>query len=212
MKKSEWFLIGAVVVFFATGFVFYPYLPAQVALHWNAAGQVNGSMGRAWGDFIFPIIFLVLAALFFAIPRIDPRRENIVKFRKYFDYFIVAFSIFFYYIYVTTLFWNLGYEFNLGAAIIPPLAGLLYIIGGILPHTEPNWFIGIRTPWTISSPTVWHKTHAVGGPAFKISGVIALLGIFFPLPIAIWFFVVPILISAIGLVIYSYVLYEKGRK
>ena len=212
MKKSEWFLLGAAIVFLATGIAFYPYLPSEMASHWNAVGQVNGSMGRVWGVFLLPIIFLIIAIIFFAIPRIDPKRENIAKFRKYFDYLVIAFTIFFYYIYLLTLAWNLGYEFNIGAAIIPPLAGLFYVIGGILPHTEPNWTIGIRTPWTISSPTVWRKTHAVGDPVFKISAVIALFGIFFPSQLGIWFLLVPILISALGLIIYSYVLYERERK
>jgi len=225
MRKSEWFLIIMVVVFFATGAWFYPQLPAQVASHWNAAGQVNGSMSRALGAFLLPIIFIILATLLFAIPRIDPRRENIAKFRRYYDWFVAAFAVFFYYIYLLTLLWNLGggsgasggvgsgvAPFNLSAAIIPPLAGLIYIIGMILPHTEPNWFIGIRTPWTISNDAVWHKTHQAGGWAFRASGVIALAGIFFAPAVAIWFLVAPLIVSAVGLVIYSYVLYERGRK
>ena len=200
-----------VAVFFATGAWFYPQLPSQIASHWNAAGQVNGYMSKFWGVFLYPIIFIVIAALLFAIPRIDPRRENIAKFRQYYDWFVIAFAFFFYYIYLFILFWNIGYVFNLGAAIIPPIAGLFYVIGMILPHTEPNFMIGIRTPWTISSPSVWHRTHQVGGWAFKISAVISLIGIFFSSSLSVWFLLVPILVSAIGLVIYSYVLYERER-
>src|SRR5579871_6816371 len=99
MHKSEWFLIGMAVIFFATGAFFYPHLPLQIASHWNSAGEVNGYLSRVWGIFLFPIIFLVVAALFFAIPRIDPRRDNIAKFRKYYDYLIIAISLALYYIY-----------------------------------------------------------------------------------------------------------------
>lgn len=212
MHKSEWFLIVVAIAFFATGASFYPHLPVQIASHWNAVGQVNGYMPRVWGVFLFPIIFLIVAALFFAIPRMDPKRENIEKFRRYFDYFLVAFSLALYYIYLLTLLFNIGYALNLGLAIIPPIALLFYVIGVILPHTEPNWTIGIRTPWTISSASVWRKTHEVGGLVFKISAVISLIGVFFPAPAAIWFLLVPIAGSVIGLVIYSYVLYEKERK
>jgi len=212
MRKSEWFLLIMAVVFFATGTAFYPQLPAQVASHWNAAGEVNGYLPRAWGAFLFPVIFLIIVALLLAIPRIDPRRENIAKFRRYFDYFLVVFSLVLYYFYLLTLFLNIGYSFNLTAAIIPPIAALFYIIGMLLPHTEPNWFIGIRTPWTISSDAVWRKTHRVGGWAFKMSAILGLIGIFFPAPAALWFLIIPILVSAIGLVIYSYILYEWERK
>jgi len=228
MRKSEWFLIIMVVVFFATGAWFYPQLPAQVASHWNAAGEVNGSMSRAWGAFLLPIIFVILAALLFAIPRIDPRRANIAKFRIYYDWFVTALAVVLYYIYLLVLFWNLGGSgaggspaaaagiaggmFNLSAAIIPPIAGLIYIAGMILPHTEPNWFIGVRTPWTISNDAVWHRTNRAGGWTFKISAVIGLVGIFFPPAVGIWFLVVPVLVSGIGLIVYSYVLYERARK
>jgi uncharacterized membrane protein len=210
MHKSEWFLAVMVLVFFATGIALYPYLPAQIATHWDAAGQVNGSMAREEGAFLIPIIFLIIAAIFFAIPRMDPRRDNIAKFRKYFDYFLVAFGLLFYYIYLLTLFWNLGYSFDMTSFLVPAIALFFYVIGAILPHTKPNWTIGIRTPWTISNDTVWKKTHQASGPAFKISAVIALLGLSFPV-FAIWFLVVPLIVSAIALVIYSYVLYEGKR-
>lgn len=211
LHGSEWFLIVAVVAFFATGAWFYPQLPAQIASHWNTAGQVDGTMSRFWGVYLFPLIFAVLALLLIAIPRIDPKRDNIAKFRKYFDYFVIAFALIFYYIYFLTLYWNLGNQFDFTAALIPPIAALFYIIGAILPHTEPNWTIGIRTPWTISSENVWRRTHQVGGWAFKISAVIAVCGIFFPPAVGVWFLFVPILISALGLVIYSYVLYEREK-
>jgi uncharacterized membrane protein len=223
MRKSEWFLIIMAVVFFATGAWFYPQLPAQVASHWNAAGQVNGSMSRALGAFLVPIIFTIIAAVFLAIPHIDPRRANIARFRTYFDWLVVAIALVLYYVYLLTLWWNInsagfgggaagGGFFNLTAAIIPPFAALIYIGGMILPHTEPNWFIGVRTPWTISSDAVWHKTNQAGGWTFRASGIIALIGIFFPPAVAIWFLAVPVLASTVGLVIYSYVLYERTRK
>jgi uncharacterized membrane protein len=218
IHASEWFLILMAVVFFATGIAFYPYMPAQVASHWNAAGQVNGTLPRAWGVFIFPIIFVIVAALLMIIPRVDPKRENIKKFRKPFGLFLVAFSLVLYYFYLLTLMWSVSgapfgvSSFNLMQLIIPPLAALIYIIGMILPETEPNWTIGIRTPWTISSPTVWRKTHRVGGVVLRIAAVIGFFGVFFSPQVSIWFLIAPILVSALGLVIYSYVVYEKERK
>jgi uncharacterized membrane protein len=212
MRKSEWFLVIAVVAFFVTGLLFYPNLPIEVVSHWNAAGVANGHLPRFWGAFLLPIIFVILAALFFAIPRMDPKRDNIAKFRHYFDGSVIAFTIFFYYIYILTLLPNVGYQFDVTTFLIPALAVLFYVIGVVLPHTHPNWFFGIRTPWTMSSETVWHQTHKVGGLVFKISAVISLFGMFFSPSIAIWFLLVPILASALGLVIYSYVLYEGERR
>jgi len=196
---------------FALGAWIYPQLPPVVASHWDAAGNVNGFMPRFWGTFLLPIIFFVVAVLLFIAPRVDPRKDNIAKFRKYFDYFIVGFGVFFLYIYGLMLAWNVGYRFDLALAILPPLAGIIWLIGALLPHTELNFTIGIRTPWTISSETVWKKTHKVGGIVFRVCAVIALIGIAFP-SFAIWLFIAPVIVAALGLVIYSYVLYRGERK
>jgi uncharacterized membrane protein len=211
MRKAEWFLFIMVLASFLIGAVLYPSMPSQVVSHWNAAGQPNGSMPRVWGVFALPIVFLFVAVILFFLPRIDPKRKNIEKFRKYFDYFIIAFAIFFYYLYLLTLIWNMNDGFNMTSALIPALAALFYLIGFFLPHTEPNWTIGIRTPWTLSSERVWKKTHEIGGLAFKICAIFILFGVIFPTAM-LWLILVPLLITAVGLVVYSYLLYRKEKK
>jgi uncharacterized membrane protein len=211
MRKAEWFLLVMAVASFIVAAAFYPYMPVLVASHWNAAGQPNGYTSRLWGVLILPIIFLIIAIILLLLPRIDPKRRNIEKFRKYFDYCLIAFAIFFYYLYLLTLIWNVSDNFNLTSALIPALAALFYLLGLFLPHTEPNWTIGIRTPWTLSSEHVWKKTHKVGGLALKICAVIMLLGVIFP-ALAIWFIVIPIVITSVVLFVYSYILYRKEGK
>ncbi len=211
MKKAEIALLAIVALAFVTGLALYPYMPDMVATHWSASGVVNGSMPRAWGVFLFPVILFLVAAIFFVVPRIDPKRGNIAKFRKYFDCFAIEIVALLYYIYVLSLVWNLGYQFDFGVTLAPALAGLFYAIGVLLPHTEQNWMIGIRTPWTISSETVWKRTHAVGGIALKICAALAVMGMLFS-DVLIWFLIAPIIVVAVGLVVYSYVLYEKEEK
>ncbi len=212
MRKFNWFLIIAAVAFFATGAFFYPHLPAEVASHWNTAGQVNGYLSRGWGAFLIPIIFLVIALIFAAIPHIDPRRENIAKFRGAYNWFVAAIALFFYYVYLLTLLPSVGYQIDIVKALIPAYAVLLFIIGSVMPYTHPNWFIGIRTPWTISSDTVWRKTHRLGGILFRVSAIIGLIGLFFSARVGIWFLVVPLIASVITVVVYSYVAWEGERK
>lgn len=210
MRKAEWFLLGIVAFSVATGLAFYSSVPEMMASHWDMAGNVDGYISKPWGIFLFPAIFVVIFLVFFIIPRIDPRREHIEHFRKYFDRFIIGFGVLFYYIYLLTLIWNIGDRFNFFDLLIIPLAALFYFIGMLLPHTKSNFTIGIRTPWTISSETVWKKTHEVGGQAFKFCGVVSLLGIVLP-DFAIWFLVVPLAVATLGLVIYSYVLYVEEK-
>jgi uncharacterized membrane protein len=78
----------------------------------------------------------------------------------------------------------------------------------MIGHAEPNWTIGIRTPWTLSNEEVWYKTHKLGGKLFRVVAVLSLLGLIFPQH-AVWFILVPVVIVAIYLVVYSYLEYRK---
>ncbi len=211
MRKSEWFVLILLIISVITGAFFYHDLPPVVATHWGVNGQVNGYMSKGWAIATFPIIIALLFALFLIIPRIDPKRENIAKFRNYFDYLMIVITLVFYYFFLLFLFRSIGVRFQFIEAIIPGLALIFWVIGMILPQTKPNWFIGIRTPWTISSSDVWEKTHELGGTWFKISAIISLLGIVFPSE-AIWFILVPIIATAVITVVYSYVIYEREGK
>lgn len=211
MRRGDWILFIATGIFFITGALFYPFLPASVASHWNAEGVINGYTNRFLGAFLVPVIFLIIAVILVLVPRIDPKRENIFAFRHYFDYFRITLAFVFYYIYLLTLLIGVGYQFSFTTALIPAIAVLYYSIGIMLPHTKPNWSIGIRTPWTISSDAVWRSTHRAGGILFKWLGVLGLLGMLFPSRTGFWFLTAPLIIAVIGLVIYSYILYERER-
>jgi len=81
----------------------------------------------------------------------------------------------------------------------------------MIGKTKRNFFIGIRTPWTLSSDAVWDETHRVGAQLFKISGALALVGAFFP-DYAFWFLLVPAIGAALFCVVYSYILFQRETK
>lgn len=186
-------------------------MPDKIASHWNGQGQVNGYMPKFWGLFLIPIISAGLLLLFILIPRIDPLKSNIEQFRKYFDGFVVLIMVFLFYLYLLTLFWNSGFRFNMITFLSPALAILFYYTGILIENAKRNWFIGIRTPWTLSNNIVWDKTHKIGGKLFKIAGLLALLGIFFG-NYAIFFIIAPVIIVSIYTVVYSYLEYQKEIK
>jgi len=200
------FLIALAVAF---SFFVYPDLPEQMASHWNTANQVDGYITQFWGAFLMPIVAAGLLLLFLVIPQIDPLKANIAQFREYFNAFIVLITVFLVYMHVLTILWNLGYDqFNMGAAMLPAM-GLLFIFAGIMMRkAKRNFFIGIRTPWTLSSDRVWDETHRLGSTLFIASGILAMLGAFFA-DYAIWFIMVPVLGSTLFLLVYSYVLYRR---
>lgn len=212
MKISKTSLISLAIIAasFVVGWYYYPFLPERLASHWDSAGQINGYMPKFWGVFLVPGISLALYGLFMVVTRIDPKKENIQKFRKYFDGFILCLFLFLFYVYCLTLAWNLGHEINLIQYMSPAFAVLFGFIGYMLTKTELNWSIGIRTPWTLSSDVVWKKTHKLGAWLFGISGFISLGGLFFPL-YAFWFVLVPVLSSAAISVIYSYLVFRAEK-
>lgn len=211
IRKSEIIIILIVVLAFLIGIYFYPQMPDQMASHWNEKGQVNGYMSKFWGLFLMPIISLIMALVFILIPRIDPLKANIEKFRKYFDWFIILIFFFLLYIYLLTIYWSSGSRFNMMRAIVPAIAVLFFYSGVLIENSKRNWSIGIRTPWTISSEKVWDKTHKLGGKLFKASAVLCFLGLFFP-NYAIWLLLVPVIFSAIFCFVYSYVEFKKEAK
>ena len=87
--------------------------------------------------------------------------------------------------------------------MMPALGILFYYCGVLIENAKRNWFIGIRTPWTLSSDSVWEKTHKIGGKLFKIAGIIALFGIFFP-NYTFLFVLIPVVSVAIYTAAYSY--------
>ncbi len=211
MKKIQFLILLIILLSFAVGFYFYPRMPEMMASHWNARGTVDDYMTKCQALFFMPMMSLFMFLLFVLLPKIDPLKANIEKFRKHYDWFILLIILFFFYIYLLTIFWNLGHRFDMGQFMVPAMGILFYYCGILMENAKRNWFIGIRTPWTLSSEEVWDKTHKIGAKLFKIAGAIALLGFFFP-GRSFCLVIVPILFFSLYLVFYSYFEYQKEKK
>ena len=210
MKKTMAAAMAVIALSFIIAAWLYPLMPEPMASHWGPSGEVDGYIPRAWGLSIMPVVSAVMFLLFLAIPYIDPLKKNIKKFRVYYDWFVLIMILFLFYIYMLTIFWNLGYRFNMTRMVIPALGVLFIYLGVLTGKAKRNWFIGIRTPWTLSSNRVWEKTHALGRKTFIGAGIIALLGLFFQ-KYAIWLVLVPVIIAVFYPIIYSYFEYQKEK-
>jgi uncharacterized membrane protein len=196
-----------------TGLLLWNRLPDPMASHWGPNDEVNGYMTKFWGVFLMPLITLGMFLLLLVIPSIDPLKANIAQFREVFNLFIVLNVTFMVYIYILTLRWNLGYtNFGMSKAMLPALGMLFFFIGYMLRRAKRNFFIGIRTPWTLSSDRVWDETHRLGSILFMISGVLAFIGSFFGGRTALWFLFVPLIGSTLITLVYSYLLYQRETK
>ncbi len=211
MKKTTILVFLLVLASFALAFYFYPLMPDKIASHWGANGNVNGYMGKFWGLFLIPLMMVLLDILLFVFPKIDPEKKNIEKFEGTLGWFVVVFNLFILYIYKLTIFWNLGYRFNMTAALMPAFAALFYFAGILLGEAKRNYTIGIRLPWTLANDTVWDKTNKLGEKLFKLTAIITLLGVFVPQH-AFLFLFVPLIASIVYLVVYSYLEFRKISK
>ena len=210
LPKNRMIIAGILLLTFAVAFIAYPSMPDPIATHWGLSGKADGYLPRIWGLFLVPLISTGLAFLLLLIPRIDPLKENIERFRETYEYFIAILLLFLLYVSLLVIAWNLGVRFNIAQVLSPAFGVLLYACGVLVGKAKRNWFIGIRTPWTLSSDRVWDRTHAVGGRLFKIAGILALLGALFPG--IVWLLILgPVFLISICLVVYSYLEYRKDE-
>ena len=208
MKKSNLFLFGIILLSFIISFLAYPNMPDSMVSHWGIDNVPNGFMPKLFGLFLMPVLSVFIVGLFFLIPKIDPKKRNIKKFRKQYDLFIFVFVFFMLYIHLLVIFWNFGAVFSMIQFLSPAFAVLFYYLGILMSKAEQNWFIGIRTPWTLSSKEVWRKTHDKASTLFKIIGVLSFLGVLLP-GLALFLLLVPVLFSVVFLFVYSFFEFKK---
>jgi uncharacterized membrane protein len=200
-------LLLLVLITIIIGIVIYPYMPDKVASHWDASGQVDGYMSKFFGVFFVPIICLVCILLFIFIPKMDPLKKNFKTFQKEFDFFALGIFLFFFYIYLLIIFWNLGYDINIGKYICPAFGILFIFVGVLLKKAKRNYFVGIRTPWTLADDRVWDKTHQLGFKLFILIGLLCFAGVF--IPKYTFYIIIGLILLVTGfLFLYSYLIYK----
>lgn len=188
-------------------------LPDSMPVHWGLDGRPDGWGGRFQGAALLPCVALFLWGLAEALPRIDPRRENFAKMRGAYDVTISATLTMLALLHAAILATALGHAVPIGR-LVPAAVGVLFItLGNLLPRARPNWWFGIRTPWTLSNDRVWARTHRVGG-YFMVAAGLALLVAALALPPA-WSMAVILasaLVAGLGSMVYSYLLWRRETR
>lgn len=173
--------------------VLYPSLPEQIPTHWNLDGTVT--YGERYTIFFLSGMGLLFAVMFDVLPKIDPRRQNYEKFGRFYDLFCVLMEFFLLIVNGVILTETLR-PGTLSVPMVTMLSiGVLFVvIGNFMPKFKSNFYMGIKTPWTLSSEEVWRKTHRLGGRCFCLSGLLFLICAFLP-GSAINFCVIVVLIA-----------------
>lgn len=209
MNKVRADIISLLFVFsaIAVAAILYPSLPEQIPTHWNAQGEVDGYMKKPGGVIIMPAMAVFTFVIMKLIPVISPKGFRIDKFSDVFGVLQVTLVGFMSIVAILVMMEARGLDVRINEMIIAGTGLLFVIIGNYLGRVRKNFFIGIRTPWTLASDEVWNRTHRIGGRLFILSGVIIWIGAILRLPLT-WTVGV-----AVGLVlipvVYSYFLYRK---
>jgi uncharacterized membrane protein len=209
--NTKWTIILTLILAVAVlclGLILEPQFADPMATHWGANGEANGFGSHFVGIWLIPLMLIGINGLFLIIPKIDPLKKNIAKFRKEYNGFVLVINAFMVYVQVLTLIWNTGNHFNMTTYMLPALGFFIFYAGVLISKARRNYFVGIRTPWTLQDERVWDETHQLGAKIFKVSGVLTLVGIFFP-NLILWFMMIPLLGGALFTIVYSYVLYQR---
>ncbi|MDP8220261.1 MAG: SdpI family protein [Candidatus Stygibacter frigidus] len=210
----------AIIIFLITvilGLVIGLPLPsdAKIPIHWNVEGKVDNTTSKTMGLIMMPGFILLLLLFFMFFPYISARyREQSKRFNKILPMFANIMILMFSSIYLLSLVVARKAEFD-GTELMWVLLGIMFILlGNLFPKLPSSFFLGIRTPWTLSSEEVWRKTHRVGGYAFVIGGVFFILaGVAGNiLGIGEILFYVILGIMVIYPLLYSYIEYQKLMK
>lgn len=190
----------------------YGMLPEQVPTHWNIDGSITYS-GKS-SIWMLAGLSPVMAILFVVLPKIDPRKKNYEKFRGYYDVFVVVMLLFLLVmdgIILSESIWP-G-RISVGRVVILGVGILFVFLGNIMPKIKNNFFMGLRTPWTLSDPDVWNRTNRLGGKLFFWFGlVIALSGLLLPeFTTFVILMVGAVIISSVPAVM-SYVWYRQKQR
>ncbi|MDQ7094836.1 SdpI family protein [Desulfosporosinus sp. PR] len=209
LLKKDWPILLLIILGFALGIYFYPSLPDRVPIHWNAQGEINGYGSKLFATLGLPLIALGLYVMFVLLPFIDPKRKNYSSFEPTYQFLKYLLVIFFLGLELITLLIASGMVVNRPILIQIMISLLFIFLGNVMGRVKHNYFVGIKTPWTLASEEVWRKTHRLAAPLWVLGGVanifLALSGMTFN---GFSFIVIIIVISLVPIA-YSYLAYRK---
>ncbi|MBX2842102.1 MAG: SdpI family protein [Flammeovirgaceae bacterium] len=210
--KREWIGITFLIIPFIMLFYLWEDLPEKIPVHWNVDGKVDRSSEKGWELFMLPLINVFTYLMITISYYIDPKKKlkfstNAVTILK------TTVAVFMTILFSIMLAISLGYPISMPDVVQYGIILLFMVIGNYLSKIRPNYFMGIRTPWTLENEEVWRKTHRLGGKIWVFGSVILLvtkiiLANHLPAPLFLGF----ILAMSFIPVIYSYIAFKKLEK
>lgn len=202
-------LLVAMLVF---ALAVYPLLPARIPVHWGFRGGVDRWAPKWPNAFFAPALGLALWLLFPLLRRLDPRRRQYERFNETFWLLVNAMVAFTAVMELVVLGAALGWPMDTTRVVLFVVGLVFVVLGNYLPRVRSNWWIGIRTPWTLESEWVWRETHRLGGRTFVFGGLTTMVAALLPALVRPWVALAGLLVGGFVPVVYSYILWQREQR
>ena len=202
-----WLPLTFLIASFAVVLLLYHRMPDRVPTHWNIRGEVDGWMPKPWGPLALPLVHTGVLALLAVLPLVSPKDTSMEPFARVYAILVAATSGFLFAVNCVVSLVGAGVQLDVIQCVSLASGVLLVVIGNFMGKLTKNYFVGIRTPWTLANQEVWHRTHRLGARLFVVGGLITILAAFLGagLPVLL----ASVLATTIVTVTYSYVVHKQ---
>ena len=193
---------------FVLGFATLPTAPDRIPMHWGITGQVDRYGGRLEGLFAVPGLGVLIYLMMLFLPRIDPGRANYERFAGVYYTVRAAVMLVFAVLYGVIHLVIRGVQVDMPKVVGLMVGALFFLFGNMLGKIRPNWFFGVRTPWTLSSKRSWTRTHRLAGWVFILGGIAIMAAGVLKNAVAVGVAGVVLLGGVAAAVVYSYLVWR----
>jgi uncharacterized membrane protein len=207
----RWLPASLIVGAWAFSVAVYSRRPDRVPVHWGISGEPDRLASRVEGAFLMPLFMIVLYLVMQWYPSRDPRASNIAKFRGAYDTIVAAGVALLAVMHILVLGSAIGWRVDMATVALVGLGVMFMLLGNLLPLARSNFIFGIRTPWTLSSETVWARSQRVGGYAMVAAGLLTIASAFLSRPLGLGVALASVVLAGLIPVVHSYVLWSRER-
>lgn len=207
--KKDWIIVALMILTLAVSLYFYPQLPDRMPSHWNIKGEIDGYSNKLFGVLGLNLMNIAFYFMFVLLPFLDPKKDNYTKFRSAYNIIRYTFHLFFIVMQFVIIASSIGYKVNVGMIVGLGISIMFILFGNVMGKIKHNYFVGIRTPWTLADETVWIKTHRLAAPLWVAGGIAVGILSFFNGTIAFIGLIMIICIISIIPIVYSYLYYKR---
>ena len=210
--KDRYFLVAGLILLVTLGatLLLYPRLPGTVPVHWNIHGQVDRYASKCEGLLLIPAVMAGLMLLMAALPWLSPKKYEVNGKRPGYLEMMIVLLVFFAYVHLALLTVDAGRHLNASKAVLGGVCAMFAAVGPVLPRLPRNFYVGVRTPWTLASEQVWEATHRFAAKCFTGAGLAGLVTTF--AGGAFWATALSLGIGATAPVVYSLVTYKERER